>query len=133
MSANAELVRRIYDEWRRGDFSHREGFSEDLDFEMSGWVMFQSEPIRARGVDGMADIWREVLSGWDDFHTSPIEELIEVGDRIVVFSRVGGRGRQSGVEVDSQRGAVFTFQDGKIVRLFLADRDEALEAARLRG
>ena len=39
--------------------------------------------------------------------------LIEAGDQIVVFSRVGGRGRSSGVEVDSQRGAVFTLPRGQ--------------------
>ncbi len=129
MSAeNVEVVRRIYDGWSRGDFDDREAFAEDLDFEMSGWVLLQSGSVKARGIDGMAGVWREVLRGWDDFRTSPIEELIEAGDQIVVFSRIGGRGRISGVEVYSQRGAVFTFQDGKIARLFLTDREEALEA-----
>ncbi len=128
---NVEIVRRIYDEWSRGKYGNRDAFAEDLDFEMSGWVLLQSAPIKARGVDGMASVWREVLRGWYDFRTSPIEKLIEAGDQIVVFSRVGGRGRISGVEVDSQRGAVFTFREGKIARLFLTSREEALEAAGL--
>jgi ketosteroid isomerase-like protein len=128
---NAEIVRLIYKEWGKGDFGNREPFDEDLDFEMSGWVMIQSDPIKARGIDGMAGVWREVLRGWDDFRTGPIEELIEAGDQIVVFSRLVGRGRRSGVEVDARRGAVFTFREGKITRLFLADREEALEAAGL--
>ena len=125
---NVEIVRRIYDEWSRGAFDNREAFAEDLDFEMAGWAVLQSGSVKARGIDGMASVWREVMQGWDHFRTSPIEDLIETGDQIVVISRVGGRGRISGVEVYSQRGAVFTFRDGKIVRLFLTDRDEALEA-----
>ena len=125
---NVAVARLIYASGPQGDFSNREPFDEDLDFEMSGWVMFESDPIKARGIDGMASVWRKTLQDWDDFHTGPIEELIEAGDQIVVFNRVGGRGRHSGVEVDSRRGAVFTFRAGKIARLFLADREEALEA-----
>lgn len=128
---NAETVRMLYGEWARGDFGNREPFAEDLDFELSGWAMLQSDPIRARGVDGMARVWREVLQGWDEFRTGPIEELIEAGDQIVVLSRLVGRGARSGVEVDARRGAVFTFREGKIARLFLTGREEALEAARL--
>ena len=132
-SENVGVVRLLYGEWVQGDFSNREPFHEDLDFEMSGWTLLQSDPIKARGVDGMARVWREVLGGWDDFRTGPIEELIEAGDQVVVLSRLVGRGRRSGVEVDAPRGAVFTVREGKITRLFLADREEALEAAGLRA
>lgn len=128
---NIEIVKGIYDEWSRGNFDNREAFAEDLDFEMAGWALLQTGSVKATGIDGMADVFREVMRGWDDFHTSPIEELIETGDQIVVVNRVGGRGRISGVEVDSQRGVVFTFREGKIVRLFLTDREEALEAVGL--
>lgn len=128
---NAEIVRQIYEEWAQGEFGNREPFHEDLDFEMAGWQVFQSDPVTAHGIDGMAQAWGDVLTDWDDFHTGPIEELIEVGNRILVFNRVGGRGRRAGIKVDSQRGAVFTFRGGKIVRLFLGGRDEALQAAGL--
>jgi ketosteroid isomerase-like protein len=129
---NVEIVRLLYGQWGEGEFGNREPFAEDLDFEMSGWVMLESKPIKARGVDGMASVWREVLRGWDHFRTGPIEELIEAGDQIVVLSRLVGRGKRSGIEVNAPRGAVFTFREGKIARLLLADREEALEAAGLR-
>ncbi len=79
----------------------------------------------------MAAVWGEALGAWDGFHTGPIEELIEAGDQIVVFNRLVARGRRSGVEVDARWGAVFTFRDGKITRFFLANCEEALEAAGL--
>lgn len=129
MSRNeVEVVRRIYEEWSQGDFSNREPFDARVDFEMSGWVLLTSDPIRARGVDGMAGVWREVLRSWDNFRTGPIEELIEAGDQIVVVSRLVARGRLSGVEVDARRAAVFTFEEGKVTRLLLASPEEALEA-----
>ena len=55
-----------------------------------------------------------------------------MGDRIVVFHRVGGQGAYSGAVVDAPRAAVFTFRGGKIARLLLTDRDTALEAVGLR-
>ena len=128
---NVEIVKGLYDEWSRGDFGNREAFAEDLDFEMAGWALLQSGSVKARGIDGMAGVFREVMRGWDDFHTSPIEELFEKGDQVVVVNRVGGRGRISEVEVDSQRAVVFTFREGKIARVLLTDREGALKAAGL--
>lgn len=128
---NAETVRRIFERWVEGDFHDREPFADDLEFRIAGWMGLLPDPIEARGVDGMAETWRGVLRDWDHFRTGAIEEMFEAGDQIVVFCRVGGRARLSGIEVDSQRGAVFTFRDGKVARLFLTDREGALEAAGL--
>ena len=128
---NVAIVKSLYEQWSRGDYDDRQPFAEDLDFQMSGSVWLQQEPVRARGIDGMSSVWKEVLRDWDDFHAGPIEELIEVGDQIVVLNRLVARGKQTGIKVDSARGAVFTFERGKITRLFLADRDEFLEAVGL--
>ncbi len=128
---HVEIVRGIYARWSRGDFDDREPFAEDLEFEMDGWMIFQPEPVKATGIDGMTAAWRSVLQNWEDFRTGEIEELIEVADQVVVFTRVGGRGRESGATVDSQRAAVFTFRDGRISRLFLTGREGALRAVGL--
>jgi len=128
---NIDIVKLLYEQWSQGDYDNRDPFAEDLDFEMSGWVMLQSKPIKARGVDGMASVWREVLQGWDQFRTGPIEELIETGDQIVVLSRLVARGKHSGIEVNAPRAALFTFREGRITRLLLADREGARKAAGL--
>lgn len=128
---NIDTVKLLYEQWSQGDYDNRDPFAEDLDFEMAGWVMLQSKPIKARGVDGMASAWREVLQVWDQFRTGPIEKLIETEDQIVVLSRLIARGKHSGVEVDAPRGALFTFREGKIARLLLADREGVLKAAGL--
>ena len=126
---NVEIVRRLYDQWVQGDFSAREPFDDELDFEIARSIF--PDPVRAHGIDGMAKVWRATLQAWDDWHTGPIEELIEAGNHIVVFNRIWGRGRQSGAEVDAPRAAVFTFRGRKIARLLLTDREHALEAAGL--
>ena len=126
---NVEIVRRLYDQWVQGDLSNREPFDEELDFEVDGSII--PESVKAHGIDGMAEAMRKSLQAWTDWHTGPIEKLIEAGDQIVVFNRIAGRGRHSGAEVDASRAAVFTFRGGKITRLLLTDRDKALEAVGL--
>ena len=128
---NVDTVKSLYQQWARGDYDNREPFAEDLDFQMSGSVWLQPDPITARGIEGMARVWREVLRDWDDFHAGPLEELVELGDQIVVLNRLIARGKETGIEVDAPRGAVFTFEGGEIKRLLLADRDEVLQISGL--
>jgi ketosteroid isomerase-like protein len=56
----------------------------------------------------------------------------DLGDRVLVLGRVRARGRESGVELDSPLGWVFTVRGGKLAKAegFLS-RAQALEAAGL--
>ena len=60
------------------------------------------------------------------------DEFRDLGDRVLLLGRTEGRGRGSGVQVDSPIGVVFDFRDGKMsrVRAYL-DHGEALRAAGL--
>jgi ketosteroid isomerase-like protein len=61
-----------------------------------------------------------------------IAEFRDVGERIVVIGHVRGRGRKSGIEMDSPYAGVAEFKNGKIVRYRdYFDRKEALDAAEL--
>ena len=61
------------------------------------------------------------------------EEFIDAGDRVLVTEHHRGRGRGSGIEVDTRLYSVYTVCDGKVVRMDqFTDRPEALEAAGLR-
>ncbi len=67
-------------------------------------------------------------TGW-----SP-EEFVDAGDdQVLVFSREGGRGRGSGVEVTTQPTAhLWTLREGKAIRMQSHwERDDALQAAGL--
>jgi ketosteroid isomerase-like protein len=66
----------------------------------------------------------------EDYRMIP-EEFIDAGaDRVLVFSREGGRGRGSGAEVQTHPTAhLWTIRDGKAVRLqSYWERSDALEA-----
>jgi hypothetical protein len=72
----------------------------------------------------------------DAFETQRIEPLdFEVsGNRVLVRQRTTARGAGSGIELDVENWAVFTFDDGLIVRGegFLVDQEaEARQAAGL--
>ena len=72
------------------------------------------------------------LESWEEYRLIP-EEFIEVGDRVVVVHRAVGRGKGSGIDVETRAAHVWTIREGKVVRLeiFRAPAD-ALEAAGLK-
>jgi ketosteroid isomerase-like protein len=59
-----------------------------------------------------------------------LREFRDLGDRVVACGHIDARGRESGLELDSPKGWVFTVRGGKVVKAegFLS-RAEALEAA----
>ena len=109
-----EIVRRIYEEWSRGDFSNGEYFAEDVDFDMVDWPA----PARSRGLEAMAETWVTSLGAWKNFRSSPTE-FVDRGRKVMVLNHIQGRGRESGVEVAADTASVFTFEGGKVVRLAL--------------
>ena len=51
------------------------------------------------GHDGIRQFFRAWLAPFEDYHAYP-EEFIDAGEAVVVRIRQGGRGKQSGVEVE---------------------------------
>lgn len=122
---NADLIRPIYDEWGRGNFSPNfEVYADDMEW---GW----SEEF-----PGLAGVYRDSsdpnprlqtwLSEWEEWRAVP-EEFLELGDYVVVLASYRGRGRGSGVEIAQEGAHVFKLRDGKVVRLeIFASRERAL-------
>ncbi len=68
---------------------------------------------------------------FDDFQVE-LERLIDAGDTVITFVRQVGRGKQSGVPVETRVGNLYTFRHGRILRWeMFAPPEEALEAAGL--
>jgi ketosteroid isomerase-like protein len=84
-----------------------------------------------RGLDGFRATWCDWLAPWASYRTE-IQDLIDVGDRVVVLARDYGRREPGAPEVEQRNAAVWTVSDGLIVRAeFYADRDEGLAAVGL--
>jgi ketosteroid isomerase-like protein len=128
VSENLELVKSIFANWEKGDFSSVDWADPEIDFEMVGGLM----EGRWTGVAEMGKAWTAMLSAWEGL-TANVDEFRELDDgRVLVFLRNQGRGRGSGIEIGeiSTRAAnVFTIRDRKVTRLILYwDRDDAIGA-----
>jgi ketosteroid isomerase-like protein len=90
-----------------------------------------AEPVY--GLQGMASYRAKIAEAIEDYRMVP-EEFIDAGDdRVLVFSREGGRGRGSGAEVETHPTAhLWTLRNGKAIRMqSYWERSDALEAAGL--
>jgi ketosteroid isomerase-like protein len=86
---------------------------------------------RRHGHEGLRSWFREWYEAFEDFEHE-LQEVIEVGERVVSVGIDRGRGRRSGLPIDRQIAGVWTIRGGRIVRVaWFATRDEALEAAGL--
>ncbi len=131
---NVERVRRGYEAFNRGDLADA---AKDFDPNIEWRIPFQlpdSPPDETyRGPEGVLQFWETWRSAFDDFRLE-LEEIIDAGDRIIVFAAVHGRGAGSGAEVKTPSfPQVWTFgEDGRPVRVeMFTSRAEALEAVGL--
>src|SRR5207244_5158901 len=93
-SPNLDLVRSIYADWERGDFSSAEWAQPEIEFAMADGP----SPGSWRGLASMAAAWRDFLSAWEEFR-SEAEEYRELDDeRVLVLARFSARGKTSGLE-----------------------------------
>jgi ketosteroid isomerase-like protein len=126
VSENLDLVRSIYADWERGDFSHVEWAHPEIEYTAVDGLT----PGTSHGIADMGAGWRYFMADWSDFRAFA-EGYRELGDeQVLVLHRFSGRGKTSGVEVapTGSRGAcVFHVADGEVTRLLLYSiRDRAL-------
>jgi len=82
-----------------------------------------------RGREGIETYFDEISNTWGELRVLG-GEFRDLGDRVVVLGRTEGRGRGSGVQVDSPLAMVFDFLEAKMSRvLTYLDHGEALRAA----
>jgi ketosteroid isomerase-like protein len=104
------------------------GVDEALTYADPDIVWNPVEELPAQGHDAVRTSLAHWKAEWDDY-TLAAEELVDMGDRVLVTVRLGGRGRGSGVEIDARFYDVYALRDGKIVRMDqFTDRSEAIAA-----
>ena len=124
METSVELVRGIVDALNRGDI---DGMLAGMhaDFE---WTPLESSPV-ARVYRGHDQV-RHYVEDWRATFESlrlELEDLAEVADRVVVVVQGHGRGRASGLQLDSRFCQVWTVRDGTALAMEeYATREQAL-------
>jgi ketosteroid isomerase-like protein len=130
--ADAEFVREGYEALARGDMEtftslSREHLAPDFEFHAvwDGRVF--------RGFEGTMKWISDTRETWEDY-SQQVEELIELGDVVVVVLAISARGGGSGVPVAQELAVVWRFDDGKAIEArSFTSRAEALEAAGVAG
>ena len=125
-STNLDLVRSIYADWGRGDFSATEWADPEIEFVMIDGPF----PGKWQGLTGMAEAWREMLNAWEAYRVeTPTYRTLD-DERVLVLSRQTGHGKTSGLDLgrmQTENATVFHVSEGKVVRLVVYwDGDHAL-------
>jgi ketosteroid isomerase-like protein len=68
-----------------------------------------------QGHDGMRKWHRDMEEGWGEEIRSELEALFDLGEDMLVFTVLQGRGRQSGVEVELPAAMIVRSRDGRLV------------------
>ena len=123
--ANVEVVRRLFDSYRRRDYVEAaECLAAHVVYEVG-------QELPARGREEVRAMWERWDTTWDELETVP-EEFIDAGEQVLVTVHYSARGRGSGIEYEERLFDVYTFSDGQCVRKQeFRDRSEALGAAGL--
>jgi ketosteroid isomerase-like protein len=126
MPGNLDVVRSIYADWERGDFSSAAWAHPDIEF------VFADGPSAGRwkGLAGMAEANRDWLDAWADVRQQ-VDDYRDLDEaRVLVLHRFRARGKRSGLGLEHMRGegaAVFELRDGQVIRIVhYFDRDRAL-------
>jgi ketosteroid isomerase-like protein len=122
MSENLDLARSIYAAWERGEWGRGDWASPDIEYEYVGGP----EPRSGTGLAGLASVMRDWLGAWEDWRVEVVECRDIDGEHVLVTGKGIGRGKTSGLKVESRGANLFRLRDGKVTRLVSYwDRDDA--------
>jgi ketosteroid isomerase-like protein len=128
---NVEIVRRAYEALSKGDYT---AFFAAVDSEIE--LVLPEGGMNTGTHRGPREV-RQFLEGYvESFDNFQIvaEEFFETGDQVVAFLRQSGRGRGSGIEIETRFAHVLTLRAGKVQRVeAFPDREKqaALKSAGL--
>jgi ketosteroid isomerase-like protein len=128
--SNVALLRPVYEQWAKGNWTPRfDVYAPDMEW---GWSEeFPGLAGVARDDSDRSARLRQWLSGWENWRCEA-ERFVAEGDTVVALTRYRGHGKTSGAAVDTEGAHVWTFRDGKVVRLVVySSRETALKSAGL--
>jgi len=127
---NLEVVRRYLEAWSSGERSSawvRGLLHPDVEYLP---LRFATEGAY-RGIAGIEKFNADTEEVLEKFESHI--ELLDLGDRVLVWGIVHIRARGSGIETDIPTGNIVDLHDGKIVRWEdFGSKEKALEAVALR-
>ena len=125
---NVRVVRQMYDAYLAGDIDRALAyFHPDVAADFS--VRADTAPTEGR--DALGETVATWVSAWADY-SERVTDVRGIGDTVCVIATQTGRGKVSGVEIDTTWGQLYTIQNGLITSVTMyASPTDALEAAGL--
>ena len=125
--ANVAFLRDGYDALQRGDIAAfkalaREHLEDDFEFHQvwDGRVM--------KGYEGTIEWLEDMRETWAEYRQS-VEEILDLGDQVLVVVRIEARGGSSGVPVDEALAILWTFEGDRATEArSFTSREEALDS-----
>ena len=125
---NVETLLRQYEQFARDG-----GIVADIYAPDAEWMAAREDPDAAthRGVEAIGAYFAQWFGAFEESKLQVVE-TIDAGDKVFAWVTFSGRGIRSGAPVELQQAQIFSFRDGKVVRVEeYFDRAEGLEAAGL--
>ena len=125
------MLRAAYEAWRSGDSERQEAsMREHVHPEFELHPLYFDRVYK--GVPGIQEFLSDMRDTWEDY-VLDLQEMVDLGEHVVVVMRMSGRGVSSGVPVSQEVATLWTFQGQKAIHAKgFPSRDEALEAVGLR-
>jgi len=129
MRDEVDFLRSGYEALERGDLETFKALArERLDPDFEFHLVWDGRVLH--GYEGTLEWLSDTRGTWDEY-SQEIEDIVDLGDDVVVVLRLSARGGASGVPVAQELAVVWTFDDGKAVRArSFSSAEEALEHAR---
>jgi len=123
MSANRDLVRSIYADWERGDFSSADWAHPEIEYVRADGF----EPDSLIGRDGLVAAMRSLFGALEGFRIEAEDYRELDAERVLVLTNASARGKASGMAIAQKGAEVFEIHAGKVTRIVTYfDRANAL-------
>jgi ketosteroid isomerase-like protein len=113
---DVEALERVYARWAVGDLSDGEIFDPEIEVHWGG--------LDTTGTThGLVELYARMRVWFEALEDVRFEaeRYIDLGDQVLVSVVFRGRGRGTGIEAAAHFGHLWTFRDGRAVRLEDAD------------
>jgi SnoaL-like protein len=129
LQGNVERFRQFNQAFRSGDW---DAVAASIDQH----ILIRTDPIwpeqRIYGHEAAMAFYRGAWESWGP--DNRVEEIVDLGDRLLARNCWTIRGRHSGVEGDQWFSSISTYREGHVVFVeFFLDHEQALEALEMRG
>ena len=130
-SANVELTRRAYEAFNAGGVEAALSLHAHAEDVLIYPTSDRPDDDVYRGHEGLRSLYHAWTDQFENF-TWEVQEIRDVGDRVVSLVEMRGRLKYSGVLIREPWGVVSSFRDGRIGEIrFFRSQGQALDAVGL--